>query len=175
MVGPEVDHHLVQLSLGEGGAHDRQVRELAAEATLPLRHRVLVRSLRAVRAGGALALATFTLRVEVQLGQIATVVVEDVEGPLALGECVIINLGGGELPVDPLHHARGRDAVDLSRAGTVGEAVERVQSRVARRENRGLRGRPTQGPRGQYPAHTRQDPGLHTVILTHSLRETLRY
>src|SRR5207245_10692557 len=121
------------------------------------------------------ASASSPVRVVAQRAQIATFVVAEAEGPLAPGECVIINLGGGDLPVDPLHHARGRHAVDLSRAGTVGEAVERVQSRVARRENRGLRGRPTQGPRGQYPAHTRQDPGLHTVILTHSLRETLRY
>src|SRR2546422_2691953 len=119
-------------------------------------------------------LLPLTPRVDVHAGELTRVVLENFELSLPLSERSVVDLVGGKLPVDPLHHARGGDAVHLARSGAVGETVERVQRGVAGREEGSLGARCHQGRRAQRPTQTRHGPDLHTVILTHSPRGKLR-
>ena len=122
----------------------------------------------------SLLLALFSLGLDVHARELARVVLENGELALPLGERSVVDLVGRQLLVDPLHHARRRDAVHLAWSGAVGETVQRVQRGVTGREQGRLGARPHQGRGAQRPAQTRHGPDLHTVILTHSPRGKLR-
>src|SRR5947208_16494764 len=121
-----------------------------------------------------LPFAPFALRLDVHGGELAAIVIENLEGPRPFGEGAVGYVVGGKLLLDPLQHARRRDAVHLAWSGAVGETVQRVQRGATGREQGRLGARPHQGRGAQRPAQTRHGPDLHTVILTHSPRGKLR-
>src|SRR5881409_1120456 len=69
----------------------------------------------------SLLLALFSLGLDVHARELARVVLENGELALPLGERSVVDLVGRQLLVDPLHHARRRDAVQLAWSGAVGE------------------------------------------------------
>src|SRR6266571_552688 len=95
MVGPEVDHYLVQLALGDGGAHDRELGKLAGESATTL----LERAGRLIGRRVGLALPPLPLRLDVQPRQVAAVVVEEAELALSRGAVAVGDLLGRELAV----------------------------------------------------------------------------
>ena len=137
VIGPEVHHDLVQLSLGERGADHCQVGEFAREAPAALgdgARGILVGH--RVGRGGQLALPPLALGCGVHGGEVAAVVLEDLELPFPLGETVVVDSIDRELAIDPPHHALGGDARHLAGSGPVGEAVQCVECRVPRGEGR---------------------------------------
>ena len=186
MVAPEVDHHLVQLPLGERGAREREIHELAREpaASLLLRAGLLLRPHSVRRSCGQLPLAALPLRLEVPLREVAAIVVENLEPVLASGERAVVDPFGVELLIDPPHHAQRGDAVRLAGSRPVRETVEGVQGRVVGCEG-GSAGRhcllyghgmpcPYHGRRRRGACQrTRHDAISHAVILTHSPRGKL--
>src|SRR6266853_4167147 len=119
-----------------------------------------------------LALPPLALRLGVQSGQVAAVVLEDVEPTLSLGQTVVVDLVGSELVVDPAHHALRRHAWYVAGSGPVREAVQGVERRVLRGQGRLLSPDPDrQQPRRQQRPN---DQRFHAVILTHRPLEKLR-
>ena len=142
MVGPEVDHHLLQLALRERRADDGELLELTGQAPGAQSFRRLVGLVRrrphhAVGALGLLPLAARALGIEVEPGEIVAAVAQEVEAPLALGETGVVDALGRELLLDPGHHAALRHAVHVAGPRPVGEAVQRVDGGVARGKNLG--------------------------------------
>src|SRR5206468_11067331 len=86
------------LALGERGADDGQVGEFAREASV-LRHHWIGKSVRILRGlpRGQFALAPLPLRCDVHGGEVAAVVLEDVEPTLSLGQTVVVDPIGREL------------------------------------------------------------------------------
>src|SRR6266566_1908224 len=114
------------------------------------------------------ALPPLALRLGIQCGEVAAVILEDVKPALPLSPTVVIDPIGRELAVDPAHDAG---------SGPVGEAVQGVERRVLRGEagsgRRGWQGRsmlrPYEGQAGARDHETApNDPVFHAVILTHS-------
>src|SRR6266568_6309262 len=136
----------------------------------------------------SLPLPPLPLRLDVQPRQVAAVVVEEAELALSRGAVAVGDLLGRKLPVDPPHHALPRHALHLTGAGPIGEAIERVERGVARRQLGGQSdcrtdGQECQEQRGAYLtslAHSvRASDGptvrrIHAVILTHGPVEKLR-
>ena len=143
MIRPEIDHHLSQLPLGQRGANDGELLQLATQlAELPHRALDFVGAHRVLRLSKlplhALALA---LRVTVALGEVPPVIVEDLERVLALLEQLVIEVIRIELPFDPGHHAVARHAVHLAGTRPVSQTIQGMQSGVARRHRRSRWGR----------------------------------
>ena len=142
MIRPEVDHHFPQLPLRYRRPHDRELLQLTPE--LPeLAHGARPRAVRPHRVAARRRLTLHALpladRVAISSRQIAAFVVEDLERPLALGEMLVGDVIGIELPFNPAHDPEASDAVGLVRAGAVGEAVESMERGIPRREaGRGL-------------------------------------
>src|SRR5206468_2999155 len=139
VMGTDVDHDFVQLAPGERGTHHRELLHLPGE---PAAHLLLLAALlpwrgQAVHRGlsGALPLALPPLlaRRGVEAGEVARVVAQDAERGGTLGHQPIVELVGGKLAVDPVHHAARRHRVYLSGSGAVGEAVEGMQCGVVGR------------------------------------------
>ena len=178
MIGPEIDHHFVQLALRQRCARDREVHELARElAAGLLLGPGLVESTHAVgRSGGELALAALALGVEVQVREVAAIEGQDLEAAFALAERGVVDPVGVELPLDPAGDACRRDPVGVTRAGPVREAVERVQGGVVGGEGGHARGHLCALQRQEAQSESeraRQGATFHAVILTHSLRRKL--
>src|SRR5689334_22318749 len=87
-----------------------------------------------------LALPPLALRLGVQSGQVAAVVLEDVKPPLSLGQTVIVDPIGRELAVDPVHHSLRSHAWYVAGSWPVRQAVQGVERRVLRGEGGSLRG-----------------------------------
>src|SRR5207247_10977573 len=103
----------------------------------------------------SLLLALFSVGLDVHARELVRVVLENGELALPLGERSVVDLVGGQLPVDPLHHARRRDAVHLAWSGAVGETDQRVQRGVTGGQLSGQAGGRTDGRERQH-AHTEQ-------------------
>ena len=181
MVGPEVDHHFLQLALREGCADHGELLELAGETPgltpwpldlspwpLGLTPWPPLRVAERGNAGevphhgvGPLSLAARTLRIDVEPGEIVPAVAEEVEAPLALGQTGVVDVLGRELLIDPAHHPALRHAVHVARAGPVGEAVQRVDRGVARGKR--LAGKRRRQRQRRADRHTEVS---HTPILT---------
>ena len=130
--------------------------------SIPVSHRV----------GGQFALAPLALRLRVHRGEVAAVVLEDLELALPLGETVVVDLFGRELAVDPAHHPIGSHAPHIAGSRSVREAVQGVERRVLGSEG-GLLRRDTDREDSERQDRP-NDPRFHAVILTHSPWEKLR-
>jgi len=129
------------------------------------------------------ALPPLALRLHIQGGEVAAVILEDVKPALPLSPTVVVDPIGRELAVDPAHDALGDHARHVAGSGPVREAVQGVERRVLRGEGgsgrRGWQGRcmlrPYEGQAGARDHETApNDPVFHAVILTHSPLEKLR-
>ena len=174
VIDPEVDHDLAQLASGERGTHYGELLHLPGE---PAAHLLLLAALlgwrgQAVHRGlsGALPLTLPPLlaRRGVQAGKVPRVVAQDAERGGPRGHQSIVDLVGGELAVDPVHHAARRRRVYLSRPRAVGEAVESVQCGVVRRQ---LGGQPDRRSDGLERQDERSE---HVSSLAQSIRPSDR-
>ena len=133
VIEPEVHHDFVELALREDRADDGKIREFTREApALALRRGrrgVLLRC-------RLLAVAPFPLRLGVHRRKVAAVIVEEGELALPLGEHVVVDPVGRELPVDPVHHTSGGHARHLAGSRSVRQAVQGLEGGVLRGEGR---------------------------------------
>src|SRR6266487_864096 len=83
---------------------------------------------------GQFALAPLPLRCGVHGGEVAAVVLEDVEPTLSLGQAVVVDPIGRQLVVDPAHHPLRSHAWYVAGSRPVRQAVQGVERRVLRRE-----------------------------------------
>ena len=130
VVGPEVGHHLIELTLRERGAHQHQILELSGEPS----GRLFLGAWPACSLTFLLPFTPLLKAGDEYAGEVAPVKTKDIEPALALTECAIVDRLGVELSVQPAHDSRPDDAVDLAGTRPVSQPVERVQSRVACRE-----------------------------------------
>ena len=154
VIRPEIDHHFAQLSLRNGRPHDGELLELTAQLPEFAHRRGAPGALGALQTGGVAARRRLALHalalapgVGEPPGELGTIVIENLELPLALREPGVVDAIRLELPLDPPHDAEPCDAVGFAGTRAIREAIQGVKRGIARGEALGgsLRGEHTSG------------------------------